>query len=162
MFMHNNLKEFTQSKSFRGILAGIGIAIVALLIFQAGMFVGFRKASFSYRFGDNYYRAFGDRGPKPFQGQPRDGFIEGHGAVGKIASIKLPTFVVTDPDDVEKVIAINEDTVIRRFDTTISADELKVNDFTVILGSPNDNSQIEAKLIRILPPPPDVGGFNIK
>ena len=33
---------------------------------------------------------------------------------------------------------------------------LKVDDFTVILGSPNESSQIEAKLIRVLPPPSDI------
>ena len=154
--MYKDLKEFTQSKSFQGALVGIGIAIVALLIFQAGMFVGYRKAAFAYRFGDNYYRAFGDRGPRPFHMPLGGEFIEAHGAVGKIVSINLPTFAVTGPDDVEKVVLIGDETRIRHFDTDLSASDLKIDDFTVILGSPNESSQIEAKLIRILPPPPDI------
>lgn len=134
---------------------GVGLALIVLLIFQAGMFVGYRKAAFSYRFGDNYYRAFGEHGPRPFQIPLQEGFIESHGAVGKIVTINLPTFVMVGPDEIEKVILIGDDTQIRHFDTTISASDLKVDDFTVVLGSPNENSQIEAKLIRVLPAPPE-------
>ena len=150
--MYQDLKEFAQSRLFQRILMGISAVVLTLLIFQAGMFVGYRKAAFTYRFGDNYYRAFGNAGPGerffasrggPFPG----GLIEGHGVAGKIVSINLPTFVVTGPDDIEKVILIGDGTRIRRFDTTLSSSDLKVDDFTVILGSPNDNSQIEAKLI---------------
>ena len=158
--MYKNLKEFAQSKSFHGILVGISIVIVALIIFQSGMFVGYRKAAFSYRMGDNYYRAFGDHGPRPFQVPLRGGFIESHGAVGKIISINLPTFVVIGPDEIEKVILIGDDTQIRSFDTTVLASDLKVDDFTVIIGSPNEDSQIEAKLIRILPAPPNREKLN--
>lgn len=158
--MYKNLKEFSRSKTFQGTLVGLGVAIVALLIFQAGMLVGYRKAAFSYRMGDNYYRAFGDRGPRPFQIPLRGGFSEAYSAIGKVMSINLPTFVVTGPDEVEKVILISESTQIRRFDRTIKASDLKVGDFTVTLGSPNDDSQIEAKLIRILPPPPNTERFN--
>lgn len=153
--MYKNLKEFAQSKSFQGILVGIGIAIVVLLIFQAGMFMGYRKAAFAYRFGDNYYRAFGDRGPRPFQVPVRGGFIEAHGAVGKVVSVNLPTFIVMGPDNVEKVILIMDDSIVRRSDTEILPSDIKVDDFTVVLGTPNDNSQVEAKLIRILPFPPE-------
>lgn len=158
--MYKNLKEFAQSKTFQGVLIGLGVAIVALLIFQAGMLVGYRKAAFSYRMGDNYYRAFGDRGPRPFQLPLGGGFAEAYSAIGKVVSVSLPTIVVVGPDEIEKVILIGEDTQIRRFDQTIEAGDLKVGDFTVILGSPNDDSQIEAKLIRLLPPPPDVERFN--
>lgn len=154
--MYKELKEFTQSNTFRGIIVGIVVAIIALLIFQAGMHVGYRKASFSFRFGDNYYRAFGDQGgPKLFHMPLRGGFIESHGAVGQIVSINLPTFVVADPKGIEKVVLINDSTVIRQFDQDLTPDDLGIDNFTVVLGSPNEDSQIEAKLIRILPPPPE-------
>jgi hypothetical protein len=153
--MYKNIKEFTQSKLFQKILIGTGMAIIALLIFQAGMFVGYKKASFSYRFGDNYYRAFGDRGSKSFRGSIRGGFIEANGAVGKIVSINLPTFVVAGTDNVEKVILIGEKTRIRHLSTTATPTDLKVDDSIVIFGSPNESSLIEAKLIRIVPAPKD-------
>jgi|SRR3989338_358860 len=155
-FMYKDLKEFAQSKSFRGILVGIGVAIIALLIFQAGMFVGYRKAAFAYRFGDNYYRAFDHRGSKAFRESFPGKFMDVNGAAGTIVSIDLPTFVVVGPDEVEKVILIGDKTRIRHFDQEVEPSNLKVDDFTVILGSPNESSQIEAKLIRVLPPPSDI------
>jgi hypothetical protein len=149
--MYKNLKEFTQSKMFQKVLIGVGIAIIALLIFQAGIFVGYRKASFSYRFGDNYYRVFGEHGQKLFKGSIRGGFIEANGAVGKIVSINLPTFVVVGTDNVEKVILIRENTRVRYLDGTATSSDLKVDDSIVVFGRPNENSQIEARLIRIVP-----------
>lgn len=159
--MHKNLKEFAQSKSFHGILIGLAIAITILLIFQAGVAVGYRKASFAYKFGDNYYRAFDERGPRSsVMIGLRGGFPDAHGATGAIVSVNLPTFVVAGPDDIEKVVILRDDTLIRRFEAEVEPSALKVDDFVVVLGEPNDDSQIEAKLIRVLPPPE--AGVRIK
>lgn len=153
--MYKDLKEFVKSQTFRGITIGVLIALVALLIFQAGMFVGYRKAAFSYHFGDNYYRAFGEKGPRAFQVPVRGGFLEAHGAAGSVVSVNLPTVVVADRDNVEKIVLITEDTIIREFENNITSADLSVDDFIVVLGAPNENSQIEAKLIRVLPSPPE-------
>lgn len=160
--MYKTLKEFPQSKTFHGVLIGIGIAIAALLIFQAGIFVGYRKAAFAFKFGDNYYRTFGDHGPRPFQVPVGEKFIDAHGAAGKIIGVSLPTFVVEGPDSVEKVIRIGEDTEIRRFRDVATSSDLVAGDFVVILGKPNENAEVDAKLIRIMPPPPDIGEINSK
>ena len=160
--MYKDIKEFTQSKLFQKILTLVGVFIVALIIFQAGVFMGYRKASFSYRFGDNYYRAFGDRGPKPFRGSMMGAFIESNGAVGKIISINLPTFVLLGRDNIEKVILIKNDTQIRYLDASATSSDLKVDDFVVAFGSPNENSEIEAKLVRVIPVPNNSPFFNTK
>ena len=162
IYMYKNLKEFTQSKMFQKMLVGLGIAVVALLIFQAGMHVGYRKASFSYRFGDNYYRAFGGHEIKPFRDPIRGGFIESNGAVGKIVSINFPTLVVVGLDNVEKVILIGEDTRIRHLDATATSSDLRVDDSVVVFGLPNDSSQVEARFIRIVPAPLSTSAFNKK
>ena len=52
----NSLKNFVESKKFNTLVYGFLVAVIALLIFQAGVFVGFHKASFSYRWGDNYQK----------------------------------------------------------------------------------------------------------
>ena len=160
--MYKDIKEFTRSKTFRRILISVGVFICTLIIFQAGMFIGFRKASFSYRFGDNYYRAFGDRGPKPFRESMMGAFIESNGAMGKIISINLPTFVLLGPDNIEKVILIKNDTLIRHLDASATSSDLKVDDFVVAFGSPNENSEIEAKLVRVIPVPNNSPFFNTK
>lgn len=151
-----HIQEYIRSQSFKGVLIGFCLAIIALLIFQAGIAMGYRKASFAYRFGDNYYRAFDER-PGKFSVFLHNDKMAAHGAAGKVMSIDLPTFVVAGPDNIEKVVLIQDDTLIRRFDAEVTPEELKVDDFTVVLGEPNENSQIEAKLIRVLPTPPEAG-----
>ncbi len=150
-----NIKEFSQSKTFKKIIYGIGGVIVALLIFQAGVLVGYHKAGFSYRLGDNYHRTFvGERGEFPMDIYRGD-FTDAHGSVGKIIKIDLPTFVLEGQDGVEKIISIGDDTVIRQFRETIKPADLKINDFVVVIGSPNTQGQIESQLIRLMPSMPD-------
>ena len=96
------IKNFIQSQSFRGILIGLGIAIVALIIFQAGVSVGYRKATFSHRLGDNFERNFKDPrgGNSGFRGSPSGvNMPGGHGAVGKIVSIEFPLFFFSMPNN---------------------------------------------------------------
>jgi hypothetical protein len=80
----------------------------------------------------------------------------GNGAVGKIVSINLPTIVVASPDNIEKTINISDNTLIRQFRDTLNAKDLTVGEHVVVLGeiSNPDNGVIDAKLIRLIPPPP--------
>lgn len=156
-----DIKEYIKSQSFRGIIIGIVIAVIVLLIFQAGVFVGYRKASFAYRFGDNYYQVFDNRAPSPLGFPLQDEFRASHGAVGEVISISLPTLVVAGPDSVEKTVLITSDTLVRKFDGDVKPEDIKTGDFLVAIGDPNESSQIQAKLIRILPPP-DMERFNRK
>ncbi|HBD24437.1 MAG: hypothetical protein A2566_01440 [Candidatus Zambryskibacteria bacterium RIFOXYD1_FULL_40_13] len=153
-----NIKNFIQSRVFRGILIGLAIAVAILVIFQAGVFIGYRKATFGHHFGDNFERNFKD--PKGmsfgFRGGPAGmGMPGGHGAAGKIVSIALPLIVVAGPDNLEKTLVIDEDTEIREFQNTITKDKLQVGDFIIVLGTPNEAGEIEAKLIRLAPVPQD-------
>jgi hypothetical protein len=153
-------KNFLQSSKSKHVVAGIGIAVTALLIFQAGVFVGFRKAGFAGRMGDNYYKTFGERrdSQNPF---PSFGMREmmdplnSHGTIGKIVSVALPEVIVADRDGIEKIILVDSKTDIRQFRDTIKAEQLKTGDFVTIIGEPNDKGQIEARLIRVMPTPPD-------
>lgn len=151
------IHEKMKSNTFKKVLTIVGGIILALIIFQAGMFVGFKKASFSYGWGDNYRRTFGEHGGfgMGIRGlPPPDNFLSANGAIGKIIKINLPTLVVMGPDNIEKIVLISNDTLIREFRTEIQATDLKVNEEIVAIGSPNSFSQIEAKLIRILPGQP--------
>ena len=148
-------KNFLQSKTFTKILMVVGVLIVALVIFQAGMFVGFKKSEFGGRFGEGYRQTFG--GPRGFGMGMMGGFFGdenfpgAHGAVGKIVKISLPTVVTIGPDNIEKVVLIKSDTQIVEFRQQIKSTDLKVDDNVVVIGSPNSSAQIEAKLIRVMP-----------
>lgn len=152
-----DLKDIHNSKTVRGIIIGLGIAIIVLGIFKLGQVSGYHKAKFSERFGDNFNRNFIDpRGEGFFKDfSDRRGPPGGHGAVGEIVGIALPLIVVAGPDNIEKTIVISESTEIRKYRDDITKTDLKVGDFIVVLGNPSEDGQVKAKLIRTVPPPPD-------
>lgn len=155
-----NLKEFSETKTFTGILYGVGIVLFVLVIFQAGVYVGYHKAGFSIGRDVNYYRAYGDRGMF-VMGIPPEDLENGHGAVGKIVKVDLPTVIVEGPDNTEKVVMVDSQTEVREFRNVIKVDDLKTGDYVVALGTPNDEAQVVAKLIRIMPAPPSSTTTNI-
>lgn len=152
-----DLNNFFQSKTFKKILCGIGAVVVFLFVLQAGMFIGYKKASFSYLLGDNYHNTFGPRGGS-MMGFPRGGFSGAHGVIGKIVKADSGTLVIEGQDKIEKIVLIKENTVIMSLRNAIKPTDLKVDDFIVVMGSPDDKGQIEAKLIRIMPQAPET--FN--
>lgn len=169
------IKKFFQSKSVLIITLIIVGLIVLLLVFKAGTLIGYRKAGFSFGWSDNYHRNFaGPRAGFLKDFNDRD-FIEPNGTFGQIIKIststpaqslpsqdnagqaisgQLATLVVKGSSDAEKVIIITDKTIINRFRESIKPADLKLDDFIVVIGEPNNAGQIEAKLIRILPPPP--------
>ena len=151
-----DLKNIHQSKLIKGILIGITIAVVVITIFEAGVFVGFRKSSFACKLGENYYRALRGGKPMAIMGMDNDNIPGGHGATGKIVKITLPTLMVADDDNVEKTVIISSSTMIKRFDQTITASDIKQDEYAVVLGSPDSSSRINARFIRILPPPQNI------
>jgi hypothetical protein len=160
-----NIKKVLESKVVVKVLYGIGIFIIAMLIFSAGITVGFHKASFGHAWGENYERNFGMMPNRPMFGG--DNFPNAHGAIGKIIKIELPTIIVQDRDNTEKVILIKSDTQIQKLKENITINDLKMDDFIVVIGTPNEQGQIEAKLIRIMPlgmivPPPLGAGVPTK
>lgn len=151
---------FVRSKAFHYILVGIGITVIALVIFQAGVFVGFRKASFSYERGERYYRAFGEMERGPMPGMMREEFPVAGGAVGKVIAMDPPLFTIEDRDGTEKIVRTDASTTLREARTTKPVTELREGDMVVIIGTPNDEGEVLAKLIRLMPPLPEGGAMN--
>jgi hypothetical protein len=155
--IYENIKKFFESRLLFKILCGIGIVVVALLIFYAGVTVGFHKASFGRAWAENYERNFGFGPDHSFAG---DNFPNADGAIGKIIKIELPNIIVQDKDNTEKVILTNSDTQIQKMKNNITTNDLKIDDFVVVIGTPNTQGQIEAKFIRVMPvgivPPPPI------
>lgn len=156
MNLHQKIKELVESMNIKNVLILLCILVILLVVFQAGILVGYHKADFSKKLGNNYYRTFDmrgnekgmfDRSPISMMGMDIPG---GHGAIGKVIEINLPTFIVATPENIEKVIRVSDDSEVRRFKKSMSASEIKVNDVVVIIGNPNDRAEIEARLIRIM------------
>ena len=148
-------KKVFQSKNFKNIIYVFGFILGMAIIFQAGVSVGIHKASFGRDWKEGYSRNFGPIELRPMFGgvDMMENLPNAHGSIGKIIKIELPSVVVEDADKTEKVILIKDDTIIREMRDSIDKNNLKINDFVVVIGSPNQAGQIEAKLIRVLPEP---------
>lgn len=149
-----NLKNFFLSRILEIVILCLGILIIILFVLGVGIFIGFKKANFSYRFEENYHRNFAGPEGGFFQNFEGKDFIESHGVVGQIIKIDDSNIIIKGKDDTEKIILTKENTVIKRFKKTIGPNDLKVDEFIVVIGEPNNDGQIEAKFIRVMPPPP--------
>lgn len=145
-----DLKNSPQSKTIKLLLGVIVSLLILLLVFQAGAMVGYRRALFASRLGDNYFRVF-DPGPRTMPSWRAFDFPGGHGAIGEIVKINLPQVIVADRSEVEKVVVVDQKTIIRLGRETASSTNLKIGDSVIVLGAPDEEGQIDARLIRILP-----------
>jgi len=148
------MKDFFQSKRWTAVLAIIFILCAMLAIFEAGVAVGVHKADFADRMGGDYYRVFGSSGA-PFGDLDQDSFPASHGVAGTIIKIDLPYAFIHGPDNAERTIRLDASTTILRYRTPIGPGDLSEGESIVVIGSPSaSSSNIDARFIRVLPPPP--------
>jgi len=153
-------QEMLKSRKFKIAALIVGVIIIALVSFGAGVAIGFHKARFSYKFGENYERNFvggpfqgtgmmkqGQRGMMgDFGGQ---GLRNSHGLSGAIISVANNQIVIKDRDGQENTISVNDKTLIKQGQNTISVNDLKNDEQIVVMGQPGDNGTINADLIRV-------------
>lgn len=152
--MLNKILNFIKSKKVAVLIAVLFSLAILVGTFSMGVVVGFRKARFSYAWGESYHRNFG--GPRGgfFAGMFRDfagrDFTESHGTFGQIIKIDGSSLVVESRDNIEKVIIVNDNTDIRSGRSAIKLGDLKANDYITVIGEPDDKGQIVAKFIRVM------------
>jgi hypothetical protein len=149
-----NLAEIARSKTFRVVLYSLLALVLLAGVFNIGVAVGYRKANFSYSWGENYHTNFGgprsgfmEKLPPPLQ--MKDDFINANGTTGPIIKIDGNSLIIKGKDSVEKTIVATEKTTIVSGRQNLKVSDLKVGDLTVTIGQPNSNGQIEATLIRV-------------
>lgn len=145
------LKSFIESKGVGKVAIVIIILAIVFAIFQAGIFVGFHKASFLFNYGDNYYRNFGGQNYRNMG--PGKMMIDGggHGVTGKIIKTEGNKIFVLGDDNIEKIINISSTTKIFERRDQIKISDLKADQSIVTIGNPDANGQINANLIRVIP-----------
>jgi hypothetical protein len=148
------MKNFLDSKGIHAVLWILGVLVILMLVFGAGVAVGYRSGLFSSRFGENYYHNFfGDEsggmmgggiigGPAPMP-------INQHGTIGTVISVESSTIASKDPSGNEQSVVIDGNTVIRSMDKTISVAAIQDGDHIAVIGEPNDTGQILARFIRV-------------
>ena|ERR1035437_5737438 len=131
--------------------AGVLLAIIlAGLIFHAGVVVGSHRGSF----GNPGMR--GEFRPPFFPegfAMPHGFIQDGHGAVGTITTLSLPTFLMQTREGTSQTIFVSTSTIIQNMGAPDTA-TLATGDNVLVLGSPDSQNRIDAKIIRILPPAP--------
>lgn len=150
--------KFLQSKLLKRIIIVLAAIIIILLSFGVGMLVGYNKARFSYAWGENYDRNFGGPPRGIFGFLPGGGeFMNAHGTFGSVLEVNLgsSTLLVEGQDNIEKTVLISSSTKIMENRGFVKLSDIKINDPVVVIGSPNNQGQIEAQLIRALPEPPE-------
>ena len=83
-------------------------------------------------------------------------FTNANGVFGQIIKIDPAAGIITVKrvDNVEKTVLVSSKTSIVLQRKNIKISELDVDDNIVVIGNPNSNGQIEASLIRVMPPLP--------
>ncbi len=142
--------EFFKS---RGFLAATVVVFMLALVsgsFAVGAMVGYRKASFSYEWGQNYHLNFG--GPRDgfMRGVQGDEFIGSHGLFGRVVAVNGDEITLSSRD-AEQIIVVSDKTDIRQFREVVSRDQIRVGDTITVLGNPADGGKINAEFIRIVP-----------
>jgi len=151
-----------NSKKIKIAVLVAGFFLVASVSFAGGVLIGFKKARFSYKWGENYERNFvggplqgpmgmrGDRGSRDMmRGFEGRGFRNAHGIAGNIISIADNKIVIKDRGGQENTISVGDKTLIKRGQDTININDLKNDDRIVVMGKPGDDGTISADLIRV-------------
>jgi len=122
-----------------GLGIGAGLAIVFILIFFAGIYIGSKRAGL-FPFWERRHVC-------------QDGFITnrlGHGAAGIIDSIGQNSLIVKDRSGTLKTILVDEKTILRRDHSEIKFSGLKKDDQIIIIGEPQEQEgAIRARIIRV-------------
>jgi len=144
-------KFFQNSNALKWVIIGLLSFVVLMLIFSAGVKVGMYKAQYSYKWAASYHKNFG--GPRGgflenWRRFPSADFIRGHGAFGEIIELSDSGFVIKGRKNIEKLVITDEDTTIKKGREKLE-NGLKVGDRVTVVGSPNEEGQITAKLIRV-------------
>ena len=152
---YESLRAFINSKLFAGIVTGVCITLVVICIFEVGVMVGYHEANYSSRWGENYTRNFGS-GTMGMHGITDANRPMPDGITGKIVSVTHATassteLVISDSQHPEEKVLIVSDTIIRDHQNTLSPASLSVDEEVVVLGSPDTNGEIVAKLVIIIP-----------
>lgn len=149
------IREFaskvSKSPYFNKSILLLLFVIWSVLILQLGIKVGFSKASYFFKYSDSYYKNIKGKPNMPLGLEDND-LPRSHGAIGKILQIAFPNLIIEDNDGLEKIVVLGNGTIIKKFGQSASTSDIRSNDFAIVIGTPNERSEIDAKLIRILPP----------
>lgn len=135
-----NISNIIKSKIFLITICVLFGCSILIGTFGVGQLVGYRKAKFSYAWSEQYTQNFGGPRRGMFGMPGEEVFPNPYGVAGIVIKVRDNTLIVVGLDRREKSVIV--DAQLQR---------PKVGDHVVIIGEPNEQGQIVAKFIRILP-----------
>ncbi len=164
------MKNFFQSKELKIATIAVGIILILAGTLAVGIKIGFHKARYSYKWGENYERNFagsrpsfprsGSLGPmmRNFEG---DDFRNGFGMAGTVISIADNKLIVKDRDGKENTAEVTSETIIKkRRSDELSIGDIKTDERVVVMGKPDESGVVKAILIRIFEAPLEVNSIQ--
>ena len=147
MKLQEILKRVRTPHAGAAVVVIIGELVIGLLIFHAGIAYGERHV-FSRM-------SVAQHGPIPQFGFLTHSFIpQGHGAVGVITEVTLPTFTLQTRDGEVETVSVASSTMVRGLSPAMTIADLMIGQSVTILGEPENNSEhFSARFIHILPTP---------
>ncbi len=144
--------DFIKSKKTIWVFFAVAQIAVLLFVFQLGMFVGIQKSGYSQNWKENYGRNFGMPPKGPLGGFEGREFLGAHGVAGIIIKIGDQDLVIKGQDGMERIIQLSDNVILRHGRENIKITDIDVDDEAVIIGAPNPDGTVLAKMIRIFSP----------
>ncbi|MBP7134544.1 hypothetical protein KBA73_04990 [Patescibacteria group bacterium] len=143
------------------VLTGLAVLILLGGSFIFGVAVGERRAGHFANWHQNAQNGFPtgpDHGfgrrrdrpfpfPAPFSNAPMP-----HVTAGTVLSVNGETFLLQGRNQIESQIRMTSSTQLRLESTTVQAQDVTPGMDATVVGTPNENGQIEARLIRFFRP----------
>ncbi len=150
----------SSTRQFKIAAGVIGILVIVLVSFAAGVNVGSHKATFASRWGENYERHFlgeeGGIGGRLPDGKKlkmmEKGMRNAHGVAGEVLSVSGATIILKDRKNQESTVRVNESTIINRGPEAIALAGIALGDRIAVIGKPQEDGVVAAHLIRVLSP----------
>ena len=114
-------------------LVAVGVLVAAGTVFAAGFFVG--RSSANAASFNNLSRGV-NRG--------------GHGAIGAIQSVVDQKIILSMRGGKTQVILISTETRLEKNYQKIGLTDFKINDQVIVIGSPNSEGEINARLVGVI------------
>ncbi len=136
--MMERFRVFVANKWLRYGLIALGGLFVLTLVFGAGFVAG--------RWSASPFRAL------PLTARRDLTFKSGHGAIGMIRAIEGQKITIQSRDGKLETVLVSNDTQFDKNFKKISYSDLKINDPIVVIGSPNEDGEIDARLVGLIDP----------
>jgi hypothetical protein len=149
--------KFFESKTFGALILVVVGLVVIVFVFMLGVYVGAKRADFSFKWAEEYHRNFGGPQGGFFSNMMGQEFTDANGVFGQIIKIDASAssgqtiLSINGKDNVEKIVLASDKTTIRVLMKNEKLSDLNVGDSIVVMGEPTSSGQIDAELIRVIP-----------